>query len=127
MHGILAVGGHEGNGAVAPVVGEARGGVLRVKLRHRQELNSVDAEFNEVGNFLDDTAKGAAQLVAHAGIGIECKAGNVHLVDDCALVGLAQRRIILPIVGGWIDNNRAQRLCHVIALATRRGAVIEAR
>jgi hypothetical protein len=43
---------------VAPVVGQARRGVLRIELEDREQLDRRDAEVGQVGDFLDQTRVG---------------------------------------------------------------------
>ncbi len=59
--GVLGVGGKKRHGAVTPVVGEPLGGILRIELEHRQQLDRGDAEGLQVGDLLDEAEVGAAQ------------------------------------------------------------------
>ena len=54
------MGSKEGERAVAPVVGEAKGGIVRVELEDRQEFDGGDAQILQVGNLLDQAGVGAA-------------------------------------------------------------------
>ena len=127
VHGILAVRRHEGNRAVAPVVGQPCGRILRIELRHGQQFHGVDAKRLQVRNLFNESAIGAAQFIAHARIGVPCEARDVHLVDHRALMSPGWGRVILPVVGGGVHDHRAQRLGHVVALAAGCGAVVDAR
>src|SRR6185369_672357 len=72
----------EGNRRITPVIDAARRTILRVELKHRQQLDRRDAQVLEVRNFLDQASVGATLRLCDAGTGMAGEAPDVHLVDD---------------------------------------------
>ena len=112
--------GEERDRRVAPVVDVARRAVLGVELEHRQQLDRGDAELLQIGNLLDQPGVRAAVRFADAGTGMPREAAHVHLVDDGARRGPAQRRVALPVVGARIDDHALHRRRRVVAWLAAR-------
>ena len=54
----------EGDRRIAPVVDQARRGILGIELKHRQQFDRGDAELLEIRNLLDQAGVGAALVLA---------------------------------------------------------------
>ena len=103
------LGSEEGERAVAPEVlqplaGERvdKGDLVLVELGDRHQFHRGDAQFLEVGDFLDDPAEGAG--VGDPGRGVAGEAAHVQFVDDRVLQGDAQRPVALPVVAVAVDQ-----------------------
>ena len=100
--GIGSFGSKESHVAVAPQVIElptidwGYTMVLKlVELMDRHQLHTVDAQFKQIRNLLDDTSKRSSVLHARACSTREVT--HVHLIDDKVIDGRLQREIILPV------------------------------
>ena len=82
---------------VAPVVHAARRRILRIELKHRQQLHGRDAQVLQVRNLLDQAGVGPS-LLAPPGAGMLGEAADVKLVDDRLGEGPSNRRIAFPVV-----------------------------
>ena len=67
---------------VSPVVHAARRRMLRIELKHRQQLHGGDAQVLQVGNLLDQAGVGPSLPGRHPGAGMPGEAADVKLVDD---------------------------------------------
>jgi hypothetical protein len=103
---------------VAPVVA-----VGRVELEHRQELDSRDAEVDQIRDFLLQARKGRGPRDARVGRGGE--AADVELVDDRLVQRPGERPVALPVVGAEVDDRCAERGRHVVALRAGCASVPE--
>jgi hypothetical protein len=54
--------GEERDRAVSPIVDQSRGSILRIELKYRQEFNSRDTEFDQVGDLLDQPGISSTRL-----------------------------------------------------------------
>ena len=104
---VWAVWREEGDGLIAPVVGQRRGGGVGVELMDRQQFDGLDAERLEIGDLLDQAGIGAAQVIRQARIGVRREAFDVHLVDDRVAEAVMQRLVAFPVVGVGIHDDRA--------------------
>ena len=124
--GIAAKGREEGNRRIAPVIRfGAEGLVLRIELLDGQEFDCCDAQILQIGDFLDQPLIRAAQFGRDAGTRMLGEAADVQFVDHGAGVGRVERLIVLPIVGGGIDDDGFHgRGAVVLAETGRRPAII---
>ena len=109
---------------VAPVVDQPRRASLGVELEHRQQFDGGDAEFPEIGDLLDQSRVRAPRLLTDAGARVASESADVHLVDDGARRGPAQREVSLPVVRARIDDDALHRRRRVVAFASRGLAVV---
>src|SRR5262249_39512801 len=117
----------EGDRRVTPVVHTVQRRVLRVVLKHRQELDSGDAKALEIRDLLDQSGVGAARGLRHARARMARETAHVHLVDDRSRGRTAEWRVFFPIVRGWIDDDALHRGRRVVAVTRRPGSTVAAR
>ena len=117
----------EGDRLVTPVVDQPRRAGLGVEREHRQQFDGGDAEFPEIGDLLDQPGERAAGLLSDAGARVAGESADVHLVDDGARGGPAQREVSLPVVRARIDDHALHRRRGVVACPSRGLAVVALR
>ena len=109
---------------VTPVVDQPRRASLGVEREHRQQFDGGDAEFPEIRDLLDQPGERAAGLLSDPGARVAGEPADVHLVDDGARGGPAQREVALPVVRARIDDHALHRRRGVVALPSRGLAVV---
>ena len=124
---VVRLGGEEGDGVVAPGVGQPLAGqrvaeraVELVELHDRQQLDGGDPQLLEVGDLLDEAAIGPGQVALRRVVPGE--AADVDLVDDRLLdrdVGVA---VPLPVEVAPVGD-AARRTRDVVDLARAEVAV----
>ena len=104
---IAGMGSHPAQGAVAPMVVAARGGVFGVEGHHRQEFQGRDSEIPQVGQGVDQPQQSPLALGSHRAPLATGEAPHMQLIDDASLPGVA----------------RAGRLAEVKAIPLRHHAL----
>ena len=100
---------------VSPVVHAPLRRVLRVELKHRQQLDGGDAQVLQVRNLLDQSGVRPPLQGRHPGAGMPGEAADVKLVDDRLGAGPPDRRIAFPVVAGEIRHDALHRGGRVVA------------
>ena len=115
----------EGDRRVAPVVDSARGAILSVELKDRQQFDRGDTQLLEIRNLLDHAGIRAAFRLRHSGTGMAGEAAHVHFVNDGLRGGPVQGRIAFPIVAARIRHDALHGGGGVVAgLFGRRATVL---
>ena len=109
---------------VTPVVDQPRRASLGVEREHRKQFDGGDAEFPEIGDLLDQSRERAPGLLTDPRARVASESADVHLIDDGARGGPAQREVSLPVVRARIDDHALHRRRRVIAFPSRGLAVV---
>ena len=124
---VAGVRSEEGDRRIAPVVDQARRGIVRIELEHGQQLDGGDPEILQIRNLLDHAGVRPARAGPDARARMPREAGHVHLVDHRGGEGPAERRVALPVVGVGIHDHASHGDLRVVARAARREAVVPVR
>jgi hypothetical protein len=103
---------------IPPIVPKPRGTILFVEGKNRQKLDGGDAEILEIGNLFDQPGIGAALRRGDARARMPGEAADMHLVDDRVRERPSQGRIVLPVVGGGINDDALQRRSDIVPRTT---------
>jgi hypothetical protein len=85
-------------GPISPIIAEARRTVLLVECKHREKLDSADAEVAQIGDFLDEAGVGAAPAPSDTRARVAGEPVDMHLVNDRLSERPTERLIALPII-----------------------------
>src|SRR5205807_7831206 len=104
---------------IAPVVDLSGGTILGIELKYRQQLHGGNAKRLKIRDLLDQAGVSAARLLPDPRTRMARETAHVHLVNDGACGGLAQRLVSLPVVRVGIHDNAFHRYRGLGALPPR--------
>ena len=122
---VAVVGGKPTQGAVAPIVLAAIGGIGGVKGHRRQQLNGSDPQALQIGQCIDQPQKGAPVLSAGGAMAVAAEAAGMQLIDHRFTPSAPGPRVAIEIKVIALSDHRLEAMGAVVVIAGGQSPLVD--